>query len=149
MEQFDFLKDFDWFCSAELGKDNRFVVYVNKMDLSVWDAVPCRLDGKQVLVHWQPTESPVKKETFSVYVDSSKAELFEADDVDLVEFIQAELDSLEKKCGTKNLSDIFYEIHDGRNAVTNVGDMYPDVVKRMTELYNTYGFDVLYNELDG
>lgn len=149
MEQFDFLKGFDWFCSAELGKDNRFIVYVNKMDLSVWNAVPPSLDGKQVLVHWQPSESPVKQETFSVYVDSAKADFLESDDVDLIVFIQEELDKLERGCGTKNLSDIFYEIHDGKNAVTDVGRMYPDVVKRLTDLYNTYGFDVLYNELDG
>ncbi|CAM6004238.1 unnamed protein product [Sphagnum balticum] len=60
-----------------------------------------------------------------------------------------ELDRLEKQCGSNILQDIFYEIHDGKNAVTNLGAKYPEVRESLMDLYRAYGFDVIYNEMDG
>jgi hypothetical protein len=62
--------------------------------------------------------------------------------------LQDELDRLEKICGTNTLSDIFFEIKDGKNAITNMSSRFPDVRKSMDKLYDTYGFDVLYEELE-
>lgn len=64
-------------------------------------------------------------------------------------YLQRELDKLEKACGSYTLQDIFYEIQDGKNAVTNMSARYPDVRKSLERLYNLYGFDVIYEELDG
>lgn len=63
--------------------------------------------------------------------------------------LQNELFRLEKICGSHTLQDVFYEIHDGRNAVTNLSDRYPEVRKPLERLYKEYGFDVVYEELDG
>lgn len=63
--------------------------------------------------------------------------------------IGRELDKLEKQCGSNILQDIFYEIHDGKNAVTKLGERYPEVQTAMRRLYSEYGFDTIYNELDG
>lgn len=60
-----------------------------------------------------------------------------------------ELDRLERICGSNILQDIFYEIHDGKNAVTNLSARYPDVKDALTQLYDEYGFDVIYEEMDG
>jgi hypothetical protein len=63
--------------------------------------------------------------------------------------LQNELDRLEKVCGSYSLQDIFYEVQDGKNAVTNMSERYPDVRKSMEKLYKQYGFNVIYEELDG
>lgn len=66
-----------------------------------------------------------------------------------IRFLQNELEKLEKICGSFTLQDIFYEIQDGKNAVTNLSSRYPEVRQRMEKLYDMYGFDVIYEELDG
>ena len=64
-------------------------------------------------------------------------------------YLQNELTRLEKICGSYTLQDIFYEIQDGKNAVTNMSARYPEVHTRLQKLYSLYGFDVIYEELDG
>lgn len=73
------------------------------------------------------------------------------DDIDIINLDEliAELDRLERVCGSHGLQDIFYEVHDGKNAVTNLGSKYPDVKRDMHRLYDRYGFDIIYEELDG
>ena len=63
--------------------------------------------------------------------------------------LQNELTRLEKVCGSFTLQDIFYEIQDGKNAVTNLSSRYPEVHQAMKRLFDEYGFDVIYEELDG
>jgi hypothetical protein len=60
-----------------------------------------------------------------------------------------ELDRLEKLCGSNILQDIFYEVHDQKNAVTNLSARYPEVRTRIQKLYDKYGFNAIYEELDG
>lgn len=73
----------------------------------------------------------------------------EADDEKSIRYLQNELEKLEKICGSYTLQDIFYEVQDGKNAVTNLSARYPEVRQRMEKLYEMYGFDVIYEELDG
>lgn len=60
-----------------------------------------------------------------------------------------ELDKLERLCGSNILQDIFYEVHDRGNAVTNLSAKFPEVRQRMEKLHDKYGFDIIYEELDG
>lgn len=60
-----------------------------------------------------------------------------------------ELDKLERLCGSNILQDIFYEVHDKGNAVTNLSAKFPEVRQRMEKLHDKYGFDIIYEELDG
>lgn len=60
-----------------------------------------------------------------------------------------ELDRLERLCGSNILQDIFYEVHDKTNAVTNLSAKFPEVRGRVERLYDKYGFDIIYEELDG
>lgn len=64
-------------------------------------------------------------------------------------YLQKELDRLEKQCGSYTLQDIFYEVHDQKNAVTNASERYLEVRKSLEKLYKLYGFDTIYEELDG
>ena len=54
-----------------------------------------------------------------------------------------ELDRLERICGSNTMQDIFYEVHDQANAVTNSSSKFPEVRRRMESLYQKYGFDII------
>jgi hypothetical protein len=45
------------------------------------------------------------------------------------------------------LENIFYEVHDGKNSITEYSAMVPQLREEMEKLYHIYGFDVLYEEL--
>jgi hypothetical protein len=141
-------------------------------------SIPDTIAGKQVLVHFaasktatreQFVETPAPKLNLSPSEFIQKTREAQAQDIDVgvgqmldeldvgsmnteelsMRYLEDELDSLEKICGSNCLQDIFYEIQDGRNAVTNHSLHYPDVRSRMEKLYLKYGFDVIYESLDG
>lgn len=150
----------EWFHSVGTDRYGRYVVYIKHITLETLNDIPDRVDGKQVMVHFassllanksQYTEDltirkvPVQELTLQEEMDSV-AEV--ESPVDLTELTQ-ELDKLEKVCGSNILQDIFYEVHDGDNAVTNLSSRYPSVRDSLDRLYVQYGFDVIYEELDG
>lgn len=55
---------------------------------------------------------------------------------------------LSKVCGRSKLEDIFYEIHDGEDAVTNQSANFPEIRTKLEALYDEFGFDVLFDEFD-
>lgn len=65
-----------------------------------------------------------------------------------VQILTDELDRLERICGTNILGEIFFECHDKNNAVTNLSIKFPEVRRAMDKLYDQYGFDLLYDELE-
>jgi hypothetical protein len=50
--------------------------------------------------------------------------------------------------GKQKVRDIFYEIHDGPNALTQLSDTHPYARDCLDKLYEEYGFDVLFDLLD-
>lgn len=160
-------KDRDWFCEVGMDTIGRYVVYVKFMNLEVYTSIPDMMLGKQVLVHFIASKTARREDftnnathvPFSKPAPAPKLELVVEDDGieelssdylenDLGDLLK-ELDRLEKMCGSNALQDIFYEIHDGKNAVTNLSDRYPVVRDSLRNLYDEYGFDVIYEELDG
>lgn len=81
-------------------------------------------------------------------LDELDQELLPVEEVKSLRHLQNELDRLEKICGANTLSDIFFEIKDGKNAVTNLSARYPEVRQRLDALFDEYGFDVIYEELE-
>lgn len=63
--------------------------------------------------------------------------------------VRSELFDLSRICGRDNLVDIFYEVHDGPNAVSSISNDYPSARQGMQVLYDAVGFDILFEELDG
>jgi len=159
-ELISLFKGRDWFHSVGHDQYGRLVVYTNFMCHETLHDVPDRVAGKQVLVHFaasmlatreQFTDTQVKprlelvpEETFDSAVELDSSEL--ENDVD---DLCRELDKLEKKCGSNILQHIFYEVHDGKNSLTNFSTRYPEVREKMETLYAEYGFDIIYEELDG
>ncbi len=146
----------DWF--FDVGTDNygRLVVYTKWCSEEILRFVPGFVEGVQVLVHFAGSKT-VKKDDFAAAPKKPVLELVDEswddnEDVVLpvdVGALARELDRLEKVCGSNVLQDIFYEIHDGKNAVTNLSAKFPDVKKSLDKLYDEYGFDVIYEEMDG
>lgn len=151
------LDQYDWFCDAEVDHFGRFVVYINKMDINFIGKCPNYIGGYHVLFHFAVSQPPSKIVSVSddqEYMYSSfpieEIPFLSDDDVENdVDDLIMELDRLEKVCGSNILQDIFYEIHDGKNAVTNASSRFPEVRGALDVLYDQYGFDVIYEELDG
>ncbi len=164
-------RDQPWFHSMEHEASGRIVVYVKYLDKEVLVGVPDTIDGKQVVVHFVGaklatremfTSNPKTLNTFvvstpleaeidvsAVVIRDEVDDLSSAEEEKSLNHLIAELDKLERQCGSNTLQDIFYEIHDGSNSVTEWSKRYPDVRKTLEKLYQQYGFDVIYEELDG
>jgi len=164
-----------WF--YEVGQDQfgRPVVYCEYMCHETLYDVPDSIGGHQVLTHFaasikarkddfvngppakednipipltKPSNIPIPLTREIIDVTDS-AELIEEDEDKSLRHLINELDKLEKQCGSNILQDIFYEVHDQKNAVTNLSVKFPEVRERVEKLYKMYGFDVIYEELDG
>ena len=152
----------DWFFDVGLDEYSRPVVYVNYMTPTVLTDVPSYVEDFQVQVHF----AAAKKADKVGYIANANHIPFSTPAVPLkavvvsppkdetesepdIAHLTRELDRLERICGTNILQDIFYEIHDGSNAVTNLSSRFPDVREGMQGLYKLYGFDVVYEEMDG
>lgn len=147
----------DWFVNviAKDEKPQKLIVVTKWQNLEILKEIPNNIDEYRVLVHFHqpaismlnPTPKPAKV-TEVVAVTASSTESIPPTNLDINKLIH-DLDKLEKMCGSHTLQDIFYEIHDGNNAVTDLSSRYPEVRKPLEALYNTYGFDVIYEEIDG
>lgn len=153
----------DWFSHVDIDHLQRFVIYVKFMNEETM-AIPDKCDGRRVVVTFAVSDPKVLKAKygtpktlgelhlgtysppFAVSKVKEEEDFMEESDIDDLIF---ELDRLEKLCGSKALQDIFYEVHDKKNAVTDVSGKYPYVRSCMDKLYNNFGFDVIYEELDG
>ena len=149
----------EWFCEAERD-GNRYIVYIKRMSLETMTIIPDEMLGKQVVVHFiahkratreafttngthVPFSKPVAVPKAPESMEELPSDLLEIDVDDLVK----ELDRLERICGSNALADVFFEVHDGKNAVTNLSARYPSIRYEIEKLYNEYGFDVIYEEL--
>ncbi|HEY5267615.1 MAG TPA: hypothetical protein VII94_00595 [Candidatus Saccharimonadales bacterium] len=158
-------KDKPWFHSMEQEVSGRIVVYVKYMDKEVLTGVPDTLDGKQVVVHFVGaklatremfTDNPSMRHSFvssepittPVLVPDEVDAMTSVDEDKSLSYLISELERLERQCGSNTLADIFFEIKDQGNAVTEWSKRYPDVRKDLETLYDSYGFDVLYEELE-
>lgn len=170
----DFCRGKDWFYEIGADQYGRTVVYVHYMCHETLHSIPDVVDGKQVLVHFAASKTATREQFVDMpqapgasFMQAAKAAQANGIDtgvgqIDIVAevagpdeeeksilHLQKELDRLEKICGSYTLQDIFYEIQDGRNAVTNLSARYPEVRKGLERLYEMYGFDVIYEEMDG
>lgn len=151
----------DWFADVGTDQYGRYVVYIKHMCPETISGIVDYHEGVQVVVHFDmsrtatraayvETPDAIKFTVISAYTALPAVEPVEVVEEDKsLRHLTDELDKLEKLCGTNTLQDIFYEIHDGDNAVTNLSARYPVIRKELDRLYEEYGFDVIYEEMDG
>lgn len=130
--------DRDWFHSVGTDQYGRVVVYVKYMCDETLHDIPDRVDGKQVLVHF----AGYLLATREVYTNPNARKQEDAD------VLVSSVKSLIGDLGREKVRDIFYEIHDGPNALTHLSDTHPYARDCLDKLYEEYGFDVLFDLLD-
>ena len=124
-----------WLSEIVKDKSGRYIVYVNRMgsDVIIPDFMP---DGTQILCHFAYNEdnyiNRTSTSTLQVHVKETK---------DLA-FLQDELYDLEVIFG-EDVENVFYEIVDGVDAITNKSDNLPVLRAKLDELYSVYGFDAM------
>lgn len=168
----------EWFYDVGADQHGRYVVYIRFANHETINNIPDEVAGRQVLVHyassltanrdsftnnlisgthkWSDIRNKLSPERLAKVDEAVKKELDiieeavgPASDEQSLRHLQNELESLEKICGSYTLQDIFYEVQDGKNAVTNMSARYPEVRQSMEKLFDQYGFDVIYEEMDG
>ena len=158
-----------WFDSVDVDKFGKLVVYISESTREIMAAIPDKFENKRVVWQYASSKSEVLKKKYGTQYKSEfhvtpvwikpdlvkvKAEFdlpkyTESEVEPDVKFLISELDRLEKLCGSRVLQDLFYEVHDGKNSVTTLKSKFPEVYDDVLDLYEEFGFDIMYNELDG
>lgn len=136
-------KEKNWFSNVEF--DGRYIVYVHFMNMETITFIPISINDKQVVVHFASSLKLIEINKIIIEDLSEDVEFIE--EGQNLAYLIEKLDKLKRDCGLFTLQSIFFETHDKKNAVTNISDRYPEIKKEIEELYNQYGFDVLYDEI--
>lgn len=147
----------DWFYSVGIDNIGRYVVYVKYMNIKNTSNLPMFIDDKQVLVHFASNLTATRDQFVETHNlsgntmrenSSLQEELLDYDFNDeSIRAMENTLSVLTKVCGHDVLENIFYEIKDGKNAVTNDSEKYPEVRQELQKLFDIYGFDVLFERI--
>jgi hypothetical protein len=134
------LKKQDWFDS--LGKDeyNRNIVFVHYMTIEIIQYIQSELGN--VLIYFAGSKIPDKNK----YIHLLEEEPIT--DRDPFNELKKCLMHLQDQYPHNIIQDIFFEIHDGKNAITNLSLSFPRLRLELEALYQSYGFDVIYEELN-
>lgn len=148
-------QDEPWFYDVELDQYGRYVVYSTDMTSKVTSLIHEYFGGIQVLCHYASSHTLNLNKfvhTVSLYKPQLTATTVSCTDCDVPE--DFDLEELEREI--KVLTDIyelhvvynvFFEYHDKNDAVTNFSEQYPSARDKIEELYDKYGFDLLYDQL--
>lgn len=151
----------DWFDSVGVDQFGKLIVFVHFLTKEVMESIPDQFESKRVVYQFSNSKSSVVKSKYAteykpafhntpIYVPKSIPVIIDKFEKDPdIKFLISELNRLENICGSNILQDLFYEIHDGKNAVTKLSVKYPEVYDDLLDLYDEFGFDIIYGELDG
>lgn len=152
----------DWYAGKVLPNPNLhncIIAYVKYNTLEIEEAIPRKVEGYDVRVHFAASlGEPAKPVTTlplfnpSALAPPKPVSAPPDSESDLVFSPAGDLHNalwnLRRNCGKENLESIFYEIHDGTNALTCVSKEFPEVRTKLQTLYNEFGFDILFEEID-
>lgn len=152
------LKNKPWFYDVGIDQWQRPIVYVHYMGTDVFESIfkvaeeyyisyPCIYFAKFIMFNKSKNVNYIESNSV-VWKDDSESELNSEPGESKNRFLLNEINKLKNICGSNILSDIFYEVHDGKNAITNLSVKFPEVTESLNNLYSKYGFDVLYEQID-
>lgn len=150
-EIFNKLSHYNWFHDVDVDNYNRTVVYVHYMTIEVIKEIQTQCGN--VLIHFAASKLLSNKRSEHVSGNYFVAEKLEESipdtdpDPNLVDFLLFQINNLKTYYNKNLLQDIFYEVHDGKNAITNLSASNPELREKVEQLYNMYGFDVIYDQL--
>jgi hypothetical protein len=136
---FDQLKDKDWFYDFGFDEYQRPIVYVHYMNIEIIKFL--QITYGNVFIY------------FASYKLLSKNDYINHIDVDSIterdplSGLLATISQLKSFYDKSLLENIFFEVHDGKNAITDYSMMVPQLRGEIEKLYSIYGFDILYKKL--
>lgn len=136
----------DWFSKVGLDEYNRPTLYVKYMCDEILLNIPIKMGDKHVLVHFEKNllsdaSQYIEKANFRQLTATPKS----TESVRVV--LEKLLANTEINCDIDIISDIFYEVVDQDDAVTNHSESFPIVRKEMAVLFSVYGYDVIEKEI--
>ena len=149
------LQNYDWFYDVGINEWGVPTIYVHSMSSKIFQIIfdnskdltidyPCVHFASALTVDASKYVVNLTKPQISLIDDPEPDENLGYSELNLSE----EIGNLRKICGVNILSDIFYEIHDGKNAITNLSVKFPEVREGLDKLYSTYGFNLIYEQVD-
>jgi hypothetical protein len=126
-------------------ENNRFIIYVDSMKEQL--TIPNFIDNHQILIHYMSYKNATKSNFIEIHKSyEQKIEIEEEIDINvLIETINKLLDK--ENCSVNVLETILFEIQDGDNAVTSLSNFYPYVLETLKKMFDIYGLDIIYEEL--
>ena len=147
-----------WYHSAEVDAFGRYVLYSKYLSKEILETIPLTHNEKHILIHFSAYKDLNPTQFTFTASPANLSAVEETEDEDLSEDIHNELWSLKKICGEDNLVEILYEIHEDNAStkglsdyalgITNVSKEFPEVRKQLEALYNKYGCDILFDEVE-
>lgn len=145
------LSQYDWFDFIEQDEYGRYVVYSKYINNNVRSLVPSTVENKQLLLHFSAYAHAKpevlyfgKTSTLNRLLNQLEDSSLSSNDTYVV--LDQIMDELELMTDSfDRVEDIFYEIHDKQNAITNHSKNYPLVRSTLEKMYNMLGFDVLFD----
>lgn len=138
----DLFKNKDWFYDVGTEEFNNPVVYVKTMSLNIINEINyLSKDKLDLLPHIHYASSLMEKP----YVQHLGNDTPDTKDP---YYLMGKMSSLKEFCGANILSDIFYEVHDGKNAITNLSVKFPEVRDTLEQLYSDFGFSAIYELIE-
>lgn len=148
-------KDKDWYHSVGFDKYGRYVLYIKYTCNETLHDLPDFVFGKQLLVHFGASAT-AKRDQFVENLQSVgrimsanlSKQLSQEDNEELSNTeLETAIIALIAKWNADLISEIFFEIHDGPNALTQISEEYPQIRATLEKLYDKYGFDMIHEKL--
>lgn len=145
-----------WYHSVGTDKYGRHVVYIKYSCMETLKDIVDQVDGKQVMVHFGSYAEASREKFCEVlkprFQAAPEPESPSEEEKELA-FLEMEIFALKRICGEDNLVDILYEIHEKTTGqvnlhLTNVSKEFPEARVRLEKLYDKFGCDVLFNEIE-
>lgn len=139
----DQFKERDWFVKvvAKHKTPQCIIVYTKWQTEEILREIPNRIEEWQILVHFYHDKATIVSKIDDVAKPVEQKLTHSV--------LTRELERLGLICGTNTLESIFFEVHDGKNAVTDMSKRYPEVREDIETLFRYYGFNLLYKEITG
>lgn len=136
-------KNESWFYSVGSDKFNRPVLYVNYLNKELINFIRSKSQDN-FLIHYA-SYAMCNKSKYVTLLNKQADSI--PDDLD-TKYLIDEVEYLQSICKRSMLQDIFFEVHDGTNAVTSLSQSFPEIRQSINDLYHIYGYDLLYEELE-
>lgn len=144
------------FCGSEL-EGNSIVAFVKKMNLEILTMFPDTFDGKPVKIafdsyrkarSWQYITDFYRQPPDELVAEKEEAFVNKSYPIYDQQYLSSKLEEIYSglEC-EEELVELFYEVHDGDDCITDLKNTYPYEYNLMYKIYQIYEFDGMIDEV--